>query len=241
MLLSSNVIWAQSSNSTFGQNRVQYHGFDWSFYETEHFNIYYYIGGQDLGKFVILDAEREFKDVSQLLDMHQKTKIDIMVYNDITDANMTNIGIHQDIRNVGGRVQIIENKMFLYFDGNHNHLREQIRQGLTRIYIDKMSQGGNFQQLLQNAIIPNLPTWYTEGLTQFIAKGWTPEDDDKLRMGIKSKRFRKFKRLSAEDANFIGKSFWNYVMIEYGQDAMSNLLYIRELIPKIWIMLLAMH
>lgn len=232
MLLSSNAIWAQSSNSTFGQNRVQYHGFDWSFYETEHFNIYYYIGGQDLGKFVILDAEKEFKDISQLLDMHQKMKIDIMVYNDITDANMTNIGIHQDIKNVGGRVQIIENKMFLYFDGNHNHLREQIRQGLTRIYIEKMSQGGNFQQLLQNAVIPNLPTWYTEGLTQFIAKGWTPEDDDKLRMGIKSKRFRKFKRLSAEDANFIGKSFWNYVMIEYGQDAMSNLLYITRINPK---------
>jgi hypothetical protein len=211
---------------------VQYHGFDWSFYETEHFNIYYYIGGQDLGKFVILDAEKEFKDVSQLLDLHQKTKVDIMVYNDITDANMTNIGIHQDIKNVGGRVQIIDNKMFIYFDGNHNHLREQIRQGLTRIYIEKMSQGGNFQQLLQNAVIPNLPTWYTEGLTQFIAKGWTPEDDDKLRMGIKSKRYRKFKRLTVEDANFIGKSFWNYVMIEYGQDAMSNLLYITRINPK---------
>ncbi len=232
ILLGNNSTWAQSSNSTFGQNRVQYHGFDWSFYETEHFNIYYYIGGQDLGKFVILDAEKEFKDVSQLLDLHQKTKVDIMVYNDITDANMTNIGIHQDIKNVGGRVQIIDNKMFIYFDGNHNHLREQIRQGLTRIYIEKMSQGGNFQQLLQNAVIPNLPTWYTEGLTQFIAKGWTPEDDDKLRMGIKSKRYRKFKRLTVEDANFIGKSFWNYVMIEYGQDAMSNLLYITRINPK---------
>jgi len=230
--LISNRVYGQTNSSSFGQNRVQYHDFDWSFYETEHFNIYYYLGGQDLGKFVILDAEKELKEVTQLLDLRNRTKIDIMVYNDISDANMTNIGIHQDIKNVGGNIQIIENKMFLFFDGNHNHLREQIREGLVRIYINKIAQGGNVQQVLQNAVVPNLPQWYVEGLTKYISSGWTPEDDDKLRMGIKAKRYKKFKKLSLEDASFIGKAFWNYVVNIYGQDAMANLLYITRINPK---------
>lgn len=230
--MSIGSIIGQTTSSNFGQNRVQFHDFEWSFYETEHFDVYYYIGGQDLGKFVIFDAEQEYKDVMQILDLRLRSKISILVYTDITDVNMTNIGIRQDIKNVGGTIPILDNKMLLYFDGNHNHLREQIREGLARIYTEQMAQGVSAQQVLQRSVVPDLPQWYTNGLVQYISKGWTPEDDDKLRMGIKSKRFKKFKRLSAEDANFIGKAFWNYVVSVYGKDAMANLLYITRINPK---------
>ena len=190
--MSIGSIIGQTTSSNFGQNRVQFHDFEWSFYETEHFDVYYYIGGQDLGKFVIFDAEQEYKDVMQILDLRLRSKISILVYTDITDVNMTNIGIRQDIKNVGGTIPILDNKMLLYFDGNHNHLREQIREGLARIYTEQMAQGVSAQQVLQRSVVPDLPQWYTNGLVQYISKGWTPEDDDKLRMGIKSKRFKIF-------------------------------------------------
>jgi hypothetical protein len=90
-LIFSAAASAQSTNGQFGQNRVQYHQFEWSFYESEHFNTYFYIGGQDLGKFVILDAEKELKDLSETMDISLRNKIDILVYTDITDANMSNV------------------------------------------------------------------------------------------------------------------------------------------------------
>lgn len=224
--------FAQSSTVTFGQNRVQYHGFEWSFYETDHFNTYFYIGNQDLGKFVILDAEKEYKDLNTILDLNFKSKIDILVYTDISDANMTNIGIYQDEQNIGGNVKIVANKIFVYFDGNHNHLREQIRQGITSIFIQKMSQGTNFQEVMQNVVSPNIPTWFSDGLIQYMGKGWTPSDDNKLKAGIEKKRYAKFKRLEGAELNFFGKAFWNFVKQVYGEEAISNLLYIVKVNPK---------
>lgn len=225
-------IYSQSSTVTFGQNRVQYHKFEWSFYETDHFNTYFYIGNQDVGKFVILDAEKEYKELSNLLDMQLKSKIDILVYTDITDANMSNIGIYQEEQNVGGNVKIVANKLFVYFDGNHNHLREQIRQGITSIFMQKISQGTNFQEVMQNVVSPNIPVWYSEGLVQYLSKGWTPNDDNAFKAGIEKKQYAKFKKLEGPQLTFFGKAFWNFVNHNYGEEALSNLLYITRINPK---------
>ena len=223
---------AQSSTVTFGQNRVQFHGFEWSFYETDHFNTYFYIGNQELGKFVILDAEKEYKDLSNMLDMQMKSKIDILVYTDISDANMSNIGIYQEEQNVGGNVKIIANKLIVYFDGNHNHLREQIRQGITSIFMQKISQGTNFQEVMQNVVSPNIPIWFSEGLVQYLSKGWTPNDDNFFKAGIEKKEFSKFKKLDGTQLTFFGKAFWNFIINNYGEETVGNLLYIARINPK---------
>ena len=49
----------QSPDQLFGQNRVQYKDFNWSYYETDRFAVYFYLGGQDIGKFTIVDAGKE--------------------------------------------------------------------------------------------------------------------------------------------------------------------------------------
>lgn len=223
---------AQSSTVQFGQNRVQFHGFEWSFYETDHFNVYFYIGNQDIGKFVILDAEKELKELSNMLDIQVKSKIDILVYTDITDANMSNVGIYQEENNMGGNVKIIANKILVYFDGNHNHLREQIRRGILSIYMQRISQGTNFQEVMQNVVSPNLPEWFSEGLVQYMASNWTATDDNLFKTAIEKKQYVKFKKLEGERWIFFGKAFWNYVMIHYGEEAISNLLYIARVNPK---------
>lgn len=217
---------AQSVNSSFGQNRVQYHTFEWSFYESEHFNTYYYIGGQDLGKFIILDAEQEYKELSGIIDFRLRNKIDIMVYTDITDANMSNIGVKLEDRNPGGTVKVLDNKIFLWFDGSHEQLRGKLREGLMQVYIGQMAQGNSFQEVMQNVVMSSLPQWYTQGLANYLAYGWTTADDDRLRSGILSSRFRKFKRLEAEDQVFLGKAFWNYIQIQFGKSTSNNLIYL---------------
>lgn len=221
--------YAQTSNSQFGQNRVQYHQFEWSFYESEHFNTYFYIGGQDLGKFVIQDAEKELKDISALLDRQTRNKIDILVYTDITDANMSNIGIQNEEKNIGGTVKVLDNKIILYFDGCHEHMRQMLREGITRIFIQQIGQGSNFQEVVQNVVMSALPAWITNGLAKYIAYGWTHEDDAKFRTEIRAGRFVKFKRLSSSDAAFLGKAFWNYVVQQYGKATLSNLVYLMRI------------
>ena len=59
---------AQGTLTEFGKNRVQYHDFIWSFYTSENFVTYFYLGGQDVGRFTVKIAEKEIKDIKDLVE-----------------------------------------------------------------------------------------------------------------------------------------------------------------------------
>ena len=117
----------QSTQMTFGQNRVQFHEFYWSLYESENFITYYYPGGQQIGRFTVKVAEELLNEVEEFYDYRLNKKINILVYTDITDLGQTNIGIEKEIYNSGGTTKILENKMFVYFDGDHQNLYNSIK------------------------------------------------------------------------------------------------------------------
>ncbi|NNC94636.1 MAG: hypothetical protein HKN92_03675, partial [Chitinophagales bacterium] len=217
------------SQEEFGQNRVQYHDFEWSYFESEHFNTYYYIGNQDIGKFVIQIAEDNLEKIVEILDFRIETTIDIMVYTDITDANQTNIGIYRPETNIGGKTKILDNKLFVYFTGDHRELEEQVRRGIATIFINKMLFGVNFQEVLQNAVLLNLPSWFVDGLIDYIGKPWSVELDNRLAEGILNGKFKKIKKLEAKDARFMGHAFWHYLEMTYGESAVPNLLYLTRI------------
>ncbi len=229
LLLSPFAVFSQNTQITFGQNRVQYKEFTWSYFETEKFVTYFYLGGQDIGKFVIEYAEKEIPRVEELLEYRINRRIEILVYNDLSDLNQTNIGQNIDLHNTGGMTKIIENKMFVYFDGNHEHLKQQIRRGIAQIFINHILFGGNLQEILQNAVLLNLPTWYTDGLADYVGEDWSDELDSKLRDGILSGKYKKFSKLTGEEAKFAGHALWHYVEEKYGKAAVPNLLYLTRI------------
>lgn len=225
LLIGTNLS-AQTSQEEFGQNRVQYKDFIWSFYQSDRFAVYFYLGGQELGKFTIVAAEKELEDVEDKLEYKLNDKVDILVYNNLGDLKQSNIGYGVESNNTGGTTKIIGNKMFIYFDGNHQHLIKQIREGIAKICLEGMMYGGNIQEVLQNAVLLNLPDWYTEGLASYVGESWSTELDNKLRDGILSGKYKKFNRLSGADAKFAGQSVWYYISQNYGASAIPNILYL---------------
>ena len=59
--------FAQGFNTDFGQNRVQYHQFIWTSYESPNFTTYFYQGGQNLGRFVVFMAEQNLAELNKQL------------------------------------------------------------------------------------------------------------------------------------------------------------------------------
>ena len=55
----------QVADVEFGKNRIQYHDFEWSFYTSDNFVTYFYLGGQDIGKFVIQVAEKNIEQIQK--------------------------------------------------------------------------------------------------------------------------------------------------------------------------------
>ncbi|MBC8047730.1 MAG: PD40 domain-containing protein [Fimbriimonadaceae bacterium] len=218
---------AQGTQIQFGQNRVQYKDFTWQFYESANFSVYFNQGGQNLGRFASLMAEADLEDIQNMLDYKLSAKPEIIIYNNISDFNQTNIATGTELLyNTGGKTTTIGNKIFVYFDGNHQNLRRQIREGIGRILISNMVFGGNLQEIVQNAVLLNLPEWFTEGLVSYIGSPWNSELDNKLREGIMSGKYKKFNRLTGDDAKFAGHALWYFIAEKYGEANIPNLLYL---------------
>ncbi|MFT4969323.1 MAG: hypothetical protein ACI9O4_001070 [Chitinophagales bacterium] len=222
------MVFSQQSQISFGKNRVQYKDFDWQFYETDNFRIYFYQGGQDMGKYAILSSEKCLQEVNDLLNVKLPEKLDLIVYNDISDMHQTNIGIKEDVESVSGTVQLKNNKLFVYFNGDHSDIDRQIKEGITRIHIGKMSKGSGFQEVIQNSLLLNLPNWFTEGLVQFTGTPWSADMENKLRDGILSGRFSNLSKLSPDEMDLVGHSIWHYLEDQFGKDAVGNLLYLTK-------------
>ena len=223
------MVYAQSTNTLYGQNRVQYKDFIFSYYDTDHFTVYFYQGGQDVGKYVIKQAEGINEDLQRLLDFKYRRKIDIIVYNPINELNQTNMGIYEPGNNEGGTTNLPDNKIFVYFNGNHEHLDIQLRERLCKLYLDKLLTGSSVLEYLQNAVALNMPDWFRRGFIQHYANGWNSNLEDKLRDGIMTNRYARLNKLDPDEAAFVGHSIWHYVEEKYGKQAVGNLLYLTRI------------
>lgn len=219
-------VFAQNGFVQFGQNRVQYRDFKWQFYETDNFNVYFYQGGQDIGKYVVLSSEKCLNEVLEKLDFRLNSKLDVVVYNDISDYHQTNIGINSDRDIPMGSSQIQPNKIFVYFNGDHRDIDRQIKEGIARVYLNKLETGTGFQEVIQNAVLLNLPGWFLEGLISYAGNSWNTQLDNQLKDAILSGRFRDLSKLSDEEMAFIGHSLFYYLETNFAENSVANLLYL---------------
>ena len=217
----------QGYQTTFGKNRVQYNDFLWTFYRFTNFDTYFYVGGNELAQFVGKNADKEIQDVELLFDYKTNGRLQFIIFNRYTDLRQTNIGLEGDemIGNTGGLTKVQGNKVLIYFDGNHDHLLQQIRAGVAQVIFHQLLYGGNIKDRLQSAVLLNIPSWYEKGLIAYVAKGWGVEQDNQMRDGILSGKYTRFNRLLESEGEFAGHSMWHYISQTYGSTSIANLLY----------------
>ncbi|MEP7168144.1 MAG: hypothetical protein ABI855_02115 [Bacteroidota bacterium] len=217
----------QGSQQSFGKNRVQYNDFLWTFYRFKNFDTYFYLGGQELAAFVGKTADKDIEEIEKIFDNKTSGRLQFIIFNKLSDMKQTNIGIEGDEleENAGGMVKVFGNKVLIYFDGNHEHFRYEIRAGIAKVLIQQLMYGGNVRNLLQSAFLISIPSWYIDGLVSYVSTGWTVEDDNRMRDGIISNKYRRFNRMLDNEEIFAGKSMWNYTSETFGPGSVSNLLY----------------
>ncbi|MBI3512226.1 MAG: PD40 domain-containing protein [Bacteroidetes bacterium] len=217
------------SQTDFGQNRVQYQDFKWNYYKFPKYEVYYNTGGSELAIYVARAAKNHIADIEKYFDYTLEDRIQFIVYNKQEDFKQSNVGLNSDDgSNVGGVTRIVGRKVFLYYEGDHVRLEEQIRAGIAEILINEMMYGGNVRDMVKNSTLLNLPEWYTKGLINYIAKGWDSDIDNRVRDGIMSGRYRKFNHLTGVDAQYAGQSIWYYIAEKYSPAVIPNILYMTK-------------
>jgi len=232
LLLSSTFLFSQSINTEFGKNRVQFTDDfkNWDKYETENFVTYWYGKGKLLGKTVLQYAELEHADIQDVMEHRMNDKIQILVYLDITDFKQSNVGTEDIFGSTTGKTKIVGNKMFVYFDGDHSHLRQQIREGIARVYLNAILFGSSVTEIVQNAVLLKLPEWYKEGVVRYAAQPWDSELDDELRdILAMDDKYYDFEKMAERFPEIAGHSIWYYIDQNYGRLSISNLLYLNRL------------
>jgi hypothetical protein len=215
----------------FGKNRVQYDERFWSFMKFKYFDTYYYLGGFEHASFTGRVADRDLAEIEKLFDYKLDGKIQFIIYNKLSEAKQTNIGLESDVQenNTGGVTRVVGNKVFIYFTGDHEKLHQQIREGIARVLIDQIMYGGDVKDRIQNSALLSLPDWYINGLISYVGSSWNVHIDNRVRDGIVTKKYLKFNRLSGLDAEYAGHSVWKYIVDTYTESAISNLLYMTRI------------
>jgi len=215
------------SNQPFGQNRVQYNSYAWNRYNFEEFEVYFTASGQSNAIYTAKSAHKFIKEIETKLDIDLSDKLQIIVYNTLSDFRQSNIGLtNEENTNIGGIAQTAGDKIFVYYDGNHQNLDKQIRKGLAEIALQKIIFGNNWKEAMKSTTMLALPSWFKDGLLAYLKQDWNTEIDNKVKEAILSNKFKHLNWLEGEDAELAGIALWNYVSNVYGDKMIANIVYL---------------
>ncbi len=220
------TVQAQTVSDKFGQNTMQFDKQDWIRYLSPNFAISYTDKDVDLAKYVLPVIEADYIELNKLFEHKLRGRIEVVIYSDFSDYAQSNIGVERHIINNGGVTDTKKAKIKLYFDGNHNHLRAQIREGLATILLGKILSGTNLQEIVQNSVLMNLPKWFVLGAVGYAREDWNTNLDNQVRDRLLSGKYNDFLDFARKEPELAGHSLFHFVSEVHGKSTVSNLLYL---------------
>ena len=220
---------AQVNMVEFGKNRVQHGKFNWRFYQSPNFNIYFTQNGLELAKFVGQVAEEELTGMEDFVEFAVQRRINIVLYNHFNDYKQSNIGLSNDWPNAGGVTKLVNNKMLLYYNGDHNDLRRQIREGIAKVLTQTMLFGDDLGEFAQNQALLDLPQWLIDGYISYAGVNWNTQLDNDLKSAMIGFEYKNFYQFAFEKPMLAGHAFWYYIEERYKRENVTYLLYLARI------------
>jgi hypothetical protein len=217
---------AQVNTVEFGKNRVQFKKFKWQYYQTDNFNSYFSENGMPIAKYVAQIAEKELPSIEQFVEYGLQRRANIVVYNHFNDLEQSNIGLNLDWQTTGGITKLVNNKMIVYYNGDHHNLRRQVREGIARILVDNILFGDDLGEFATNQALLDLPKWLVDGYVEYVAEPWSTTLDDQLKSAMLSGRYKNFYAFAYEKPNLAGHAFWYYIAEKYKKENVTYFLYL---------------
>lgn len=227
LLLSMNgkAQFYSGSQLEFGKSRIQYHPFDWSFYRYERFDVYFYAGSKEVAIELARAAEAYLQQYEQRFSYPLEGRLQIVVFNRLSDLKQTNLGTGVlGSQSLGGTTMHEGGKMLLYMEDGYAQLYTQLREGIATAFVSELLLGTEFREKIRSAAFLHLSEWYFNGLISWLASEWTSTDEDILRDGMRSGRFKYPDRLTGKEAAVAGSSVWKYIAKTFGESVILDML-----------------
>ena len=214
----------------FGKNRVQYQEYFWNYYRFDKYDIYFHTDGYELAEWTSDIIKEELPEVERFFGHSLNERFILIVFNKHQDFIQHNIGLvtGSESVNTGGTSKIIDNKAFVFFEGDREKFRKQVKKVLAKMVLNSTLYGGSMQQQITSSALMNIPDWYSKGLQSFVAEKWNLDIENKIRDGIRRGEYEKFNHFSAKEPALAGHSLWYYLYRTNGPGVIRNIIYMAQ-------------
>lgn len=212
----------------FGQNKIQYKDFHFKILNTEHFNIYFYQGGEELAAFAEEALEDGYAMLSEDLGIEVDFTIPVILYNSPNDFSQTNVTLSLIEEGVGGFTEILKNRMVVHFTGDYEEFRHVLVHELTHVFQFVVFFPSKLEALFSGDIFYSIPLWVMEGHCEFVSLGWDLGADVFMRDLIMNNNAIPLSALGNYGGYVIykeGQAFFNYVAEKYGRQKVGEFLH----------------
>ena len=208
---------------SFGKNKVQYRDFDWSYIQTQNFDIYYYGEDQNLAEFTSKISEDAYKQISTHLAWDLRKRVSILVYNSHNEFQQTNVIGQYMSEGIGGVTELFKNRIVFPFDGDFEQFRHVIHHELVHAMLNDMVYGGTAQNMVASRTRVRIPLWSNEGLAEFLSSNWDTKADMVLRDIAVHERMPTINELNYFMAYKGGQSLWRFIAGKYGREKVGEI------------------
>ena len=208
----------------FGKNRIQYRQFNWQYLSSDNFDVYYYDGRKAVAQNSLEFLEAEFDRITDLIGYPPYFKTKVFLYNSLADLRQSNVGLNRTVFTANGETEFIKPYVEVANVGTAQEFKEELLLQISDLMVNEMMFGGSLKDIFQSSILMNLPDWFVEGASLYVAKGWSAEMDDYIRQLMKTRKPKKITRLGGKEAALAGQSVWNFIAEKYGKSSVGNIL-----------------
>ncbi len=215
---------AQSWGQGFGKNKVQYQRKTWQFIQSQHFDIYFYDGGEAAARFTAAIAESSLTSLQKTMQFELIARIPVLLYNSHNDFEETNVSPDIQDESVGGFTEFFKGRVVLPYDGSNEAFRHVVHHELAHAVSLQFFYGAGPGAILRGVTSFQLPGWLAEGLAEYESMHWDVEADNFLRDAVINNYLPGIDQLYGFFAYKGGQNFLYWVERRYGRAKVTELL-----------------
>ena len=210
----------------FGKNKVQYDRFDWSYIESDHFDIYFYENGYELALFSAAVLESAYVEISRQLNHRLSKRVPAIIYQSHNEFQQTNVTSGVLEEGVGGFTESFKNRMVMPFTGSYEGFRHVLHHELTHAVTFDLLYGNVFGSLLSRRYMYRQPLWLAEGFAEYSSRhGWDSFSDMVVRDAVIHDYLAPLEYVGGFLAYKEGQSAVLFLAEKYGEEKISEILH----------------
>lgn len=152
----------------YGKNQIRYDRFDWHWYETDHFVIYYYPEIEPHLERIAGYAESAYQHVSSELKHDLAHKVPLILFQTSSEFQQQNVIPGAAQEGVGAFAEPTRNRIVMPMD--------EPPDLLYRLMVHELTHQFDYDMIPPSLVRRSTPLWLHEGLADYMTGYWRPQD-----------------------------------------------------------------